>query len=337
MSLSVSKDRVDALARAVAALQYQPAYFDDLQSFPPLDNDHIYANYAFFMVAIDHRAHRSTGERYQAEIDGTTYRGSDLMYILARRAQVQDQELFTAKRLTGVTEEEVDSIFSIPSGARIKAPGLRAMLLRDCATKLIEFYEGDVRLLLTRACGHLHASDKTGALDRLKAFRAYEDPVEKKSLLLLKILRRVGYFKIKDTKEMSVPVDNILVTIALRSGLVMVNGGPLWKKLAKAELLTDEETLSLRLATRQAFEQVAQAAALDADVLDDLLWTYGRELIYDSASAEKTHSVHTSLDFNIKDARLRKQFLLLMNGLDQNAPSGTSRFSEPSMPETWYF
>ncbi|OYT56351.1 MAG: hypothetical protein B6U76_04010, partial [Desulfurococcales archaeon ex4484_217_2] len=60
-------------------------------------------------------------------------------------------------------------------------------------------------------------------IDRLKTFRAYEDPVEKKSFLLVKFLERRGIFKPIDKENLHVPVDNHLVRIAFRLGIVKLD------------------------------------------------------------------------------------------------------------------
>jgi hypothetical protein len=57
-----------------------------------------------------------------------------------------------------------------------------------------------------------------------------------------------------------VSADNVLMRLALRSGLV-----------------EQEDVEEVREATRDAFKQVAEEAGISPPVLDDLLWERGRE------------------------------------------------------------
>lgn len=64
----------------------------------------------------------------------------------------------------------------------------------------------------------------------------------------------------RDPERWEVCADNVLMRLALRSGLV--EGGSV-----------DQ----VRAATRAAFKRVAEASGVGAPVLDDLLWELGRD------------------------------------------------------------
>ena len=94
----------------------------------------------------------------------------------------------------------------------------------------------------------------------LAEFEAYADPLEKKSFLFCKIAARRGWLRAADPEKWEVCADNVLMRLALRSGLV--RDGPV------------EE---VRAATRDAFKRVAERAGMSPPVLDDLLWELGRD------------------------------------------------------------
>ena len=94
---------------------------------------------------------------------------------------------------------------------------------------------------------------------RLARMEAFADPLAKKSFLFAKICERRGWFGVTDTENWEVCADNVLMRVALRSGLVAP--GPL---------------AEVRSATRSAFKSVAAEAAISPPVLDDLLWELGR-------------------------------------------------------------
>jgi hypothetical protein len=106
-------------------------------------------------------------------------------------------------------------------------------------------------------------------LGLLGEFEAFSDPAQKKSFLFCKIAERRGWLRVDDPDAWQICADNVLMRLALRSGLV--HPGP-------------EEVV--RAATRDAFKTVAGAAGLPPQVLDDLLWERGRDdpdLLGDSA------------------------------------------------------
>jgi hypothetical protein len=113
-------------------------------------------------------------------------------------------------------------------------------------------------VLLEAAGGRLGGAG--GLLARLTAFAAYADPLGKKSQLFAKICARRRWFDVADPEHWEVSSDNVLMRLALRSGLVAPG-----------------EREEVRAATRAAFKRVAQVAALEPPLLDDLLWELGRD------------------------------------------------------------
>ena len=97
-------------------------------------------------------------------------------------------------------------------------PGRRAVLWRDLARGLLRDYSGAAAALLELAGGRLGGAG--GLLDRLAVFEAYSDPLAKKSQLLAKICERRGWLRVADPEHWQVSADNVLMRLALRSGLV---------------------------------------------------------------------------------------------------------------------
>jgi hypothetical protein len=131
-------------------------------------------------------------------------------------------------------------------------------LWRDLAAGLASRYEGSTEALLGAAESRL--GGEGGLVARLAGFEAYSDPLAKKSFLFAKIAARRGWFGVADPESWEVCADNVLMRLALRSGLVQP--GPV-----------DE----VRAATCAALKQVATKAAIEPPLLDDLLWERGRE------------------------------------------------------------
>jgi len=294
-------ERIEDLAKIMKRLKYKPISFDNPELFPEPD-DYIYPNYVFFMVAIDHRTGFSKKWKYH---------GSDLLFYLARRKQIENPKFFTVENLINIDPEELRRIFTF-RGETVSRVEERAFLLRDCAEKLLKHYGGDVMNLFREADFTVES-----ILNRLKEFRAYEDPLMKKGYLLIKILKRQG-LKLKDPHNLSFPIDNVLVKLALSSG--MINPGEdLMKKINSGITLTEKETEILRKMTEEALIILSKKSGIEPDILDDILWTYGREIDSDKIS--------TPIDDRV-DGNALQDFLTFIR---------SRSVREIKFPPTWYF
>jgi hypothetical protein len=208
---------------------------------------------ALFLCAVDHK----TGyERPHSVGDGEPVSGSELMWDVALAAAAERPGLLTAASLATVTADDVAELFSI-EGETVADPDRRAALWRDLAARLERDYGGEAAALLGAAGGRLGGTG--GLLERLAAFEAYSDPLAKKAQLVAKICERRGWLEITDPERWEVSADNVLMRLALRSGLVEPGS------LAE-----------VRAATRTAFKEVAGRSGISPPVLDDMLWELGR-------------------------------------------------------------
>ncbi len=208
---------------------------------------------AIFLCAVDHK----TGYEGTHEVDGEgPFSGSELMWLCGLRAAAAEPGLFTASRLRDVTGAEVAGLFRADDET-VADPDRRAELWRDLAGGLERAYDGTTSRLLAAADRRLGGA--SGLIERLRPYAAYSDPVAKKAFLFAKIAERRGWFEVADPEAWEVSADNVLMRLALRSGLV--SKGPL-----------DE----VRNATRDALRELAREAGMSPPALDDLLWELGR-------------------------------------------------------------
>jgi len=237
---------VDAAAARVRELarDYDPPSFDHVPD----------PNSALFLCAIDHR----TGYRSRYLVAGEgPFAGSALLWAVALEAARREAGLLTASRLREVSADHVAEMLRV-DGETVEDPGRRAALWRDLAAGLLRHHRGEAEALLASAESRLGGSE--GLLARLAPYEAYSDPLQKKSLLFAKICERRGWFDVDDPECWEVCADNILMRLALRSGLV--SPGPLQR---------------VRAATRDAIKLVAERSVVVPPVLDDLLWELGRD------------------------------------------------------------
>jgi hypothetical protein len=209
---------------------------------------------ALFLCAIDHK----TGYREEHIVAGEgPFAGSALLWSVAIHAAAGDAGALTAARLVDVTGAEVADLLQI-DGETVADPDRRASLWRELATGLERDHGGEARALLAAADGRL--GGEGGVLALLARYEAYSDPLQKKSFLFAKICERRGWLEVTDPEQWEVCADNVLMRLALRSGLIEPG-----------------ELADVRAATRDAFKQVAERSGVPPPVLDDLLWELGRD------------------------------------------------------------
>ena len=213
-----------------------------------------HADAALFLCAIDHR----TGYRRGYLVGGKgPFAGSALLWALGLSAERRRPGLLSAAGLVEVSADQVGEMFRI-GGETVDGAEVRARLWRDLAAGVREGYGGDAEALLSSATGRLGGAG--GLLARLAEFEAYADPLQKKSLLFAKIAARRGWLEVADPESWEVCADNVLMRLALRSGLVQP--GPLE---------------AVRASTRAALKRVSAEAGIGPPLLDDLLWELGRD------------------------------------------------------------
>jgi hypothetical protein len=225
------------------------------KDYDPPTFDHVpHPDAALFLSAIDHQ----TGYTEPHEVDGEgPYEGSDLLWALGLRAERRAPGALTARSLMGVPAEAIAAVFRAGQD-NLHDPERRAKLWDDLAKGMLKSYGGQAEQLIEASGGKL--GGQTGALVRLSEYDAFSDPLRKKAFLVCKIWERRGWFEVTDAENWEVSADNVLMRLALRSGLV-----------------PEGDVEQVREQTREAFKQVAEQAKIPPTLLDDLLWQKGRE------------------------------------------------------------
>ena len=229
----------------VLAADYEPPAFAEVPT----------PDAAVFCAAIDHSS--GYDEPHRVEGEGP-YEGSALLWARSLAFERRRPGLLSASSVAGISGRELATILEV-EGDGVSDPEGRARLWRDLAEVLNDDYGGDAADLIAAAEGRLGGSG--GLLSRLAAAEAYADPLAKKSFLVAKIWARRGWFAVADPEVWEVCADNVLMRLALRSGLIEPG----------------DDVERVRAATRDAFKAVAEQAEIPPPLLDDLLWERGRE------------------------------------------------------------
>lgn len=276
MKVEIDWERAEEVARVIGRVVGSLPIddFTDPNYYPPPDSDReTVVRYFLVMVAMDHRLSRP-GRPYEAVVGGRLFHGADLLYKLGVVKLREDPEFFSPERLSRLTERELSEWLSAGS-ASPPDRHVRLKLLRDLGGKLMALYGGSAYSIIVESGFMLRRGAGEGFIDRLKVFTAYQDPVEKKAFLLAKFLERRKIVGFLDAHNKRVPVDNHLVRIALRWGIVRLDEGSM-ERIRLGTPFRPEEDALLRLAVREAYSVVASKASVDAFILDDYLWLFGR-------------------------------------------------------------
>jgi len=267
-------------------LKFKP--FDYLNPFldPPAEAPaELVSNFYFFVVAIDHRTSSPDGAAFEGYLGNKFFHGADLLYAVAVQRLKEDPDFFSAQRMAQISEEEVSEWLSILMNGEkviIYNPQERAELLRDLGEQLLKSGYKTALKLVDRSEGYLIRKQGTGLLQLLKNFKAYSDPVGKKSFLWIKFLTGRGLLVIQDLDHLNVPVDNHLSRIALRMGIVNIKDDETRNRLRQEQSFTVSEDFELRETVRNAFKEILNYRKLKFNELDDLFWVLGR-----------THCIHS--------------------------------------------
>ena len=241
--------RSEAQARVAARVGELAAAYD-----PPAFAHVPTADVALFLCAIDHK----TGYEREHEVEGRgPFSGSELLWELGCAVERYRPGALSARELAAVDAEGVAALFRAGDETVIGA-GQRARLWRELAVGLERDHGGTAAGLIEASGGRL--GGEGGLVALLARYEAYADPLAKKAFLFAKIAERRGWLAVADPESWQICADNVLMRLALRSGLVEAGG-----------------VEEVRAATREAFAAVAAESGVSPPVLDDLLWERGRE------------------------------------------------------------
>jgi hypothetical protein len=274
--IEVNQEACHRLARLIGSRQI-PIDREDIE-LPKVPRD-VLGNFFFLLVAICHQTsprHRAPLEGY---VEGEKKRGWD--YLLARLQQKAhvDRNLLTPSRWTRITAQHVRELFHDSRlGERLSSPELRAHLIQDLGKTMQRHGWDNVDQICT-LCGGRVASGDPNLLDVLARFHAYRDPVRKKSLFFLALMRNSGQWEYHDDHNLGSPVDYHEVRGHLRIGTVSVTDAGLRRRLANCEPVQETDDVAIRRAVYDAIMLISELSGLkNPSQLHYLFWNVFRSM-----------------------------------------------------------
>jgi hypothetical protein len=160
-----------------------------------------------------------------------------------------------------------------PLNTTLDRIGERASFLAEADYILENQYKGKVENLIKHSRGYLLAGGK-GLYEVLEYFKAYSDPMRKKSTFLLKLLGDAGLLKVKDPENFVPIMDYHMQRVLLRTGCVEVQSAKLANSLRNQQAV-DKDT-HVRKACIEAFRIIASESGMPVVRLNDFYWSLGR-------------------------------------------------------------
>jgi len=271
-------------------------------------------NFLFYLVALEDPTDQAEGQ-YECVIGGVVLRGSNLLRRLAVQAKERDPDAFLAKSFESIAESDVAAMFAAPNGRKLPDVARRTQALRSCAEKLLELYGGDASRLLQESNDELGGS--SGLLSQLQRFPAYTESSGWRTQALASLLRRERLFATRDKQLIKTSVDGVVITMALRSGMVVCEDSQISKALIAGDELDLLNLEVLREVTAEAIASLASLSQMPEDEVGDLLRAYGRESLRRTAPF-KAADLRCEFDNAIRGSMVaRATFVEAINGYGQ--------------------
>lgn len=160
-----------------------------------------------------------------------------------------------------------------PLNTTLDRIGERASFLAEADYILENQYKGSIKNLLISAKNFL-LSDGKGIYEQLSVFKAFSDPLKKKSTFLVKLLGDARMIKIKDPENFVPIMDYHMQRVLLRTGCVDILSQKLADKLRRRKPVTKDT--KVRMACIEAFRIIAAESGMPVVRLNDFFWSLGR-------------------------------------------------------------
>jgi hypothetical protein len=233
-------------------------------------------NFYLLLVAICHQTSPRDLPPLEGSVNGRHLRGWDFLSAKLAAAVRADPAMLAPASWSRVSPETVRELFrDAELGERLSDPDGRALLVNDLGRGMLQSSWEHADQLYDAASGRIAGG--TGLLQLLARFRAYSDPVRKKSLFYLALMRNSGLWSYADPEHLGAPIDYHEVRGHLRIGTVEIRDAALRAKLSEGREVTPEEDVSIRGAVQEALALLAENSGVrDLSRLHYMFWNVFR-------------------------------------------------------------
>jgi hypothetical protein len=150
----------------------------------------------------------------------------------------------------------------------------RVSLINDLGNRMTEYGCEFIDELFNQSRRTLQG--EPGFFKVLEKFQAYKDPVKKKSLFFLSIVKEECGWKIKDEENLFSPVDYHEMRGHLRIGTLLIDDADLSFKVQHGLAITEQDDIQLRSEAQKANQRIAEESGLDSSRVHYLFWNVFR-------------------------------------------------------------
>ncbi len=210
-------------------------------------------------------------------IGGVVRRGWDFLLQRLNEVAREDHGILAPERWLSFSSDELRSLFADAEfGERLTDPDGRCELIHDLGHGMLDSGWSLADEMYQHCEGRVGIGEPN-LLGLLARFRAYNDPVRKKSLYFLSVMRNSGHWCYPDGDSLGPPVDYHEVRGHLRIGTVRVHDPQLLKKLHRKIPVTPDEDISIRKAVYEAIMLISKNSGLcNPSQLHYLFWNVFR-------------------------------------------------------------
>lgn len=235
-------------------------------------------NFYFYLVGICHQTSPRNHPPVQGVVNGRHRRGWDFMYARLEQACSNYPELLQVDRWPEESVKSQTELFADDEyGMLLTGIPRRVELVRDMGNVLLQQGLDSITGIHERCGGHLFAHDPN-LLNELGRFEAYVDPVQKKSIFFLSIMRNSSLWEFPDDEQLEAPIDYHEVRGHLRLGTVQLADGQLESRVRRGVDVTQQEDIAIRVATRAALRYVADGLSITPSRAHYLFWNLFRSI-----------------------------------------------------------
>ncbi len=234
-------------------------------------------NLYLLLVAICHQTSPLGKPRVEGTIEGKLLSGWDYLSAKLELAAYVDRKTLSPEFWAGMTASKLREIFfDTALGERLSDPEGRALLVVDLGRKMLTRSWNCADQIYAVASGRI-GTGTDNLLELLAQFRAYDDPVRKKSFFFLGLMRNSGIWSYPDPQNLGAPVDYHEVRGHLRIGTVVIRDPELLRMLMSGDKVSREQDISIRNATHKAVMLISAESGLqDPSRLHYLFWNVFR-------------------------------------------------------------
>lgn len=235
-------------------------------------------NFYFYVVGICHQTSPRGVPPAEGTVAGKRRIGWDFLWSKFEEACLRDSMRLSPETWAGESRESFRNTFADDElGFRLTDLEGRVRLVRDMGKRLIEMGTASVQVLYERCKGRVRTATPN-LLSELSRFEAYRDPVEKKSIFFLSLMRNTGLWEFIDPDRLEAPIDYHEIRGHVRIGTVEVVDAMLGEAIHLQKTVSEADDVAIRKATRDAIRIMAGDLGVTPSQAHYLFWNVFRSI-----------------------------------------------------------